>query len=63
MLVGDCPDRFEPVCCNQPMRRTPRRAQFYVCSVCGSELAVIRPGEDADFHPRCCDKDMLPEAA
>ena len=35
---------------------------FYICPVCGAEIAVIREGS-GDFAPHCCNVDMVHRGA
>ena len=55
-------DYFRPRCCNRDIELLPGRLKFYLCPACGAEVTVLRPGK-GDFRPRCCNTEMVPEAA
>ncbi len=40
---------------------TPARGVVYLCPVCLAEILVLAP-RAGDFHPRCCNRDMVPVA-
>jgi ribosomal protein L37AE/L43A len=54
--------QFAPRCCNRDMAPLERRLAFYVCPICGAEVAVLRGGTGG-FAPRCCNREMAGEVA
>jgi len=38
----------------------PRPGIIYFCPVCGAEVVVVG-GTPSAFHPRCCNRDMVPK--
>lgn len=54
---------FAPVCCDRPMLTLERRAEFWFCPVCSSELAAVAPRPVSAFQPVCCDRPMVREIA
>ena len=52
---------FRPHCCNTAMEIMEHNAVFYMCEVCGAEVAAVRDVPE-DFRPRCCSQLMIPES-
>lgn len=54
---------FDPRCCNTAMVLVDDKLDFYFCPICGAEIAALRQSSGERFCPRCCNLDMVREAA
>ncbi len=54
IVLAPCQGCFVPYCCSVLMERKPQHVEFYVCHICGAEIASIDHDSTSNFRPKCC---------